>query len=125
MNLNIAIEPPGADPKPSRDANEYQVVSEMAAQITTAAMARPGRSWMRALRSISGLLKKAVTSLLRCTLATVAARPAEPFPEPYARARSHYFSAGDSGVQALQGLHHFLDFADGGAGGYQVFDQLS
>jgi hypothetical protein len=123
--LNICSESAIADPITERDSNEYQTVSEMAAQITIAAMARPGRSWMRALRNISGLLKKAVTSLLRCTLATVAARPAEPFPEPYARARSHYFSAGDSGVQALQGLYHFLDFADRGAGGYQVFDQLS
>src|SRR3984957_6823496 len=124
MNLNIAIELGIADPMTKRDANEYQVVSEMAAQMTTAAMARPGRNWMRALRNISGLLKKALTSLLRWRCGSTGARAAAPFAEPCTRACSHHFSAGNAGVEALQGLHHFLDLADRGASGYQVLHQL-
>src|ERR1700689_1524335 len=105
----------------SRGSNEYQVVSETAAQITIAAIARPGRNWMRALRNISGLLKKALTLLLRWRFASTGTRAAAPFREPCPRGRSHYFSAGDSRVEALQGLHHFLDFTDWRAGGDEFF----
>src|ERR1700677_391729 len=106
MNLNISIASVATVTGLDRDSKEYQIVSEMAAQITAAAMARPGRSWMRALRSSSGLRAKALTLLLRWRCASRGVRAFRPLPDrrspappplrdlsPIRRARRHHHRA--------------------------------